>query len=137
MPQVEISGTVTIGPANGGSGSFPSSSNTMQLDTTPSPKQSGAATGVLIRTLSSPSSYVTLDGIGPTSTVTKCDFLSFRSDGAVKLRLTQADPAGGADIVSIINVQGLEVHEFPTNGYLKTLEAQGSARIEYAASGLQ
>ncbi len=137
MGQVELSGSLTFGPSAGGAGVFPSSSDTMSLETTPSPKQFGAATGTLQRLVSSPGGYSTLSGIGASDTVQQCGFLYFRCNSPVKLRLTFVDPDGGSDIVSIVPVQGTIVFEPPTNGYLKLLEIKGSAQIEYSACGLQ
>lgn len=137
MGQLVISGTLTIGPSACGTGVFPTSTDTVTLDTTPSPKTSIVASGTISRYVTSPSSYVTLSGVGATDTVTKGDTLFFRCDAAVKLRFVQADPAGGSDITSVINVQGMLLQEFPLTGYLKTLEVMGTARLEYAFSGLQ
>jgi hypothetical protein len=136
MGQIELSGSITFGPSTGGSGAFPSSVDTIQLETTPSPKQYGVASGTLARLVNTGLSYVTLSGIGTTDCVTQCTTLYFRCDAPVKLRMTFLDPDGGADIVSIVPFQGCQLFEFPTNGYLKLLEIKGSARIEYCASGL-
>jgi|WetSurMetagenome_2_1015567.scaffolds.fasta_scaffold351829_2 hypothetical protein len=136
MGQVELSGSLTFGPANGGTGTFPSSQDTVQLELNPSPKTYGCASGTLSRQISSPSSYATLSGVGASDCVVQATTLYFRCDSQVLLRFTCADPAGGSNIVSIVPVQGTVVHEFPNNGYLKLLEVLGSARIEYAVSGL-
>ena len=136
MGQAELSGSIVFGPSAGGSGAFPSSTDTIQLETNPSPKQFNAATGTLSRQLNSPSAYLTLTGVGTTDTVQQCGLLYFRCDSGIKLRLTFTDPAGGADIVSEIPVAGTLVLEPPSNGPIKLLEAKGSARIEYGASGL-
>lgn len=135
MGQVELTGSLAFGPS-GGDCAFPSSQDTMSLATSPSPKPAQAMTGSMQRLLISPAAFVMLSGIGATDNVQRCDTLYFRADAPMKLRLTFADPAGGADIVSVINVQGSYFMETPPNGYIKTVEAQGSARIEYAASGL-
>jgi hypothetical protein len=135
--QAELTGTITFGPSSGGAGVFPSSSDTIQLESTPTPKQFGAATGTFQRTVMSPSAYTTLSGIGDTDTVHQCNFLYFRCNAPVKIRMTFTDPDGGADIVSILPVQGTIVFEPPSNGTMKLLEIKGSAQIEYGACGLQ
>jgi hypothetical protein len=135
--QSVLDGTIVMGPASGGSGTFPSSVDTMQLELNPSTKQFGAATGTVQRPLNSPSAYVTLSGVGTTDTVQRCDTVCIRTDSPIKVRLTFLDPDGGADIVSIIPVQGVLLLEPPTSGYVKLVEAKGSARIEYMAAGLQ
>jgi hypothetical protein len=134
VSQVDISGQLTVGPSGGGDGVFPSSTDTIQLATTPSPKQAQAATGALTRSLQSPSGYVTLDGVP--GTVQQCNTFFLRCDSPLKLRLTFADLAGGPDIVSEVQVQGMLLIEPPSNGYIKLIEAQGSARIEYVAAGI-
>jgi hypothetical protein len=136
MGQVSVSGSITLGPSSGGDGSFPASQDTVPLALSQPTKQAGAMTGCMSRQLNSPSSYVTLSGVGATDTVTRCDFLYIRSDAPIKVRVTQVDPAGGADIVSELNLQGPWTHEFPANGYVKLVEAKGSARIEFAFSGI-
>jgi hypothetical protein len=139
--QVDFSGSLTLGPASGGSTTFPSSTDTIQLALSQNPKQASVMTGTQSKRLSSAVAYVTLSGVGGTltviDTVTRCDFLYIRSDSAIKVRLTMVDPAGGADIVSVLNLQGPIVIEFPTTGYCKLVEAMGVANIEYAASGIQ
>ena len=137
MGQSIIDGTLTVGPSSGGAGTFPSSVDTMMLELNPSTKQFAAATGTMQRLLNSPAAYVTLGGVGTTDTVQQCNLLCFRCDAPILLRLTYHDPGGGADIVSILPVQGLTVTEPQSAGYIKLVEAKGSARIEYIAAGLQ
>lgn len=139
MGVTQLDGTLTIGPANQMDGCFPSSSASLVLQTKPNPKQANVSTSTQKRSVSVPSpNWQTLSGIGPTDTVTQADFLYFRCDAQVKLRLSTTDPAnpGGAAIVSILPVFGLVLWEFPpSNGCLLLLEIQGSATVEYAASG--
>jgi hypothetical protein len=97
--QVDLSGSLVIGPTGGGDGAFPTSQDHVSLATTPSPKPSQVASGTISRTLNSPSAYVELSGVGTDDTVTRGDFLYFRADGPVMLRLTFNDPAGGEDLV--------------------------------------
>lgn len=84
--------------------------------------------------VNSPGAYVVLEGIGAGG-VAQANLLWLRSASALLVRLTFANPAGGADIVSVIPVQGLAIVEPSATGYLKTLEVQGTGRLEYFASG--
>lgn len=138
MGQLVITGSLTVGPPSPVSdGAFPSSIDTVQLAATPNTKQSQVSSGTISRFLNTASpSWAALSGVGAADTVTRGDTLYFRCNSPIKLRLTQADKDGGADIVSIIQVFGLHLTEFPQNGYLKLLEAQGSSTIEYLVSGL-
>jgi len=134
--QVQLNGTLTFGPSSSGGDVFPSSIDSLQLATTPNPKPMPVATGTMSRNLQSPNTYITLSGVGTNDTVQQADTFYLRCDAPIKLRLTIVDPAGGADIVAVIPHQGTMFKEFPTNGYLKLVEAMGSARMEYAVSGL-
>jgi hypothetical protein len=135
MGQAELSGSLTLGPSGGGSGSFPTSQDVISLSLTPSPKQSAVMASGLQVNLNSPSAYVALSGIGTGGIVQQCTTLYIRSDTNVMLRLTFHDPNGGADIVSEVPLCGLKLDEYQQNGYLKLLEAKGAARLEYAAAG--
>jgi len=138
MGQIVITGSVVVGPASPVSdGAFPSSIDTVQLASTPNPKQSQVCSGTISRFLNVASpSWATLSGVGAADTVTRADTLYLRCNSPIKVRLTQADKDGGADIVSIVEVHGVLLQEFPQNGCLKLLEAQGSATLEYFVSGL-
>jgi hypothetical protein len=46
-----------------------------------------------------------------------------------------ANLAGGSDIVSVVQLQGPLVQEWPDAGYLKLLEASGAATLEWMAVG--
>jgi hypothetical protein len=135
MGQAELSGSLTLGPSGGGTGTFPTSQDVISLSLTPSPKQAAVMTSGLQVNLNSPSAYVTLPGIGAGGVVQQCVMLYLRSDTNVMLRLTFNDPAGGADIVSVVPLCGMKLEEYQQNGYLKLLEAKGAARLEYAAAG--
>jgi hypothetical protein len=94
-----------------------------------------AATGVLKRQLSSPVSFIELDGVGTAKTVTKGTFLYVKTvGGGVDLRLTSDDGSGG-DVVAVIPVNGPLVLELPDSKFLKLLEAKGSVGIEYLVTG--
>jgi hypothetical protein len=136
MGQAELSGSLTFGPSGGGSGAFPTSQDVIALSLSPSPKQASVMTSGLQVNLNSPSAYATLPGIGVGGVVQQCTTLYLRSDTNVMLRFTFNDPAGGADIVSVVPLCGSTLVEYQQNGYLKLLEAKGAARLEYAAAGL-
>lgn len=135
MGRINVSGVVEGGPENAGSATFPAATFTSPLALLASAgKQFGVATGVLTRTLNSPSAYVTLDGVGPSATVTQGDTLYLKTDGQMQLRLTNDDGAGGTT-QAVVPVHGLVVLEFPSTKALELLEAQGSGKIEYLVSG--
>lgn len=135
--QISLDGTLSVGPQSPADNAFPAGTSGEPLALTPSPKVSNACTGTLVRNLNSASSFATLTGVGASDTVTKGDTLYFRSNSPVQVRLTQADPLGGSDIISIVNVYGTLLAEFNPVGYLKLLEAKGVATIAYLISGAQ
>lgn len=133
MGQIDLQGALFGGPPTGGS-TFPAATFSVPLRMSTTPKPFGVATGVLTRNVASPAAYLTLSGIGAADTVTKGDVLYFKASGAVDLRLTTDDGAGG-DVVAIVPVQGIVILEFSSSKYLKLVEVQGSASIEYFMSG--
>jgi len=134
MGQISISGALEGGPPAGAE-TFPASKFLTPLSLRESAKQFGVATGVLTRNLQvAAPAFATLDGVGPAATVTQGDFLYFKCDGQLVLRLTTDDGGGGQD-VQTVPVHGLAVLEFPTTRPLELLEAQGTGKIEYLVSG--
>ena len=133
MGQISVSGSIIGGPASASEG-FPSAQFITQLKLRQSPMGFGAATGVLTQRLNSPSGFAEL--VGPGTVVTRATFLYIRSDTDLLVRLTTDDGAGGDDVV-VIPVGGLFLFECSGSKYLKLLEAQGSALIEYLAAGSQ
>lgn len=131
--QLDVSGTLIAGPPNATDTTFPSMQASASIHTTPTPKGWQVCTGVLSRTINSPSSYVTLDGIGAAKTVTAADFLYLRSNTKLKVRITQVDGIG--TLVGERYVSGLLIHEAPSDCAITLVEVQGSATIEYLASG--
>jgi len=136
---VTLLGNLTAGPQSVCEGGFPS--GVLQVNfglagscpgagTKPAPKKFWASQAV-----NSPGAFVALAGVGTAETVTQANVLYARTTTAMKLRLTFLDPAGGADIVSIVNVEGLMILEPPATGYIKLLEVMGAGTIEYFASG--
>jgi hypothetical protein len=91
---------------------------------------SAAAKAYNTKKLSSPTSFVTLPGLGATDVVTKAKFLYLRAASPVKLRLTQV---GGTP--QTVDVSGLCILQFPPTLELTLLEGQGSADLEYVIVG--
>ena len=113
---------------------IPSTVRQIPLVTNPNPKQSAkCANGN--KFVNSPSSFQTLSGVGATDDVTTADFLWLKADAAIQLQLTQQNLNGGANITQIVNVLGNFMCEFPTGGLLLGVAIQGSANVEYLASG--
>jgi hypothetical protein len=133
LGQISLSGAFTAGPPTAGEGTFPGALLNVPLSLTTTPKQYGVATGVLTRLLASPSSFVTLDGVGAAATVTKGDTLYLKSSGSIDLQLTLDDGVGGSTTAVVTG--RLFIIEFDTVKFLKLLEAKGSATVEYFVSG--
>lgn len=136
MGKLDVSGVLTAGPQAAGD-SFPSANMTAQLKAKNNDRGFNAATGVLQRRLSvSSPTYAALSGVGASDTVTKGTFLYLKSDGPILIRLTHDDGVGGNTTV-ILPLEGMTVIEFQDTKYLKLLEAQGSALLEYFVCGPQ
>lgn len=133
MGQLNLTGTIVAGPPQS-SGGFPATVANVQLGTQESPKGYQRASGVLERTVNSPSSYQDLGE--PGNAVTKANFLYFRGDAPLMLQYTTDDGSGG-DVVSALPVKGLCVIEFDDVKFLKKLEVKGTSRVEYFLSGNQ
>jgi hypothetical protein len=130
-----LTGSVSGGPESSSGATFPAATFAAVLALRESSGKSfGCGTGVVRRTVNSPAAYLTLDGVGETATVTQGDFLYFKSDGLMLLRLTQDDGAGSTT-VQVVPVHGLVVLEFPSSRALELLEVQGTGQIEYLVTG--
>jgi hypothetical protein len=142
MPGVTLEATLVETPPSASDGTcFPSTSTSIPfaLNTAPQPKQVQASTGRILRTINSPSSFVTLEGIGASDSVTNASTVYVRVRcGSFQLRLTFHNPAG-SPIVSIIPFAGIFVFEPDVAGqYNVTLaELMGVGQVETYASGLQ
>ncbi len=136
MGVAQLTGRLTAGPPSSGSGVFPTSlfSDDVQLGT--AGKSFQASGSSVSRTISSPSSFVAIGDVGSTGDVTRADFLYLRSDGELTVELTTDDGSGG-DVVAVVPTFGLLVIEFQSAKYLKGLRVKGSARISYFVSGQQ
>lgn len=137
MDALVLTGSIVLGPVGAGDCSFPGS--TINVPFSSYPQQKSANVSIRhAKTINSPSAFVPLDGVGTGESVTQANFLYLRTAGLLmKYRITQADYNGGADIVSIVESQGVFVNEFPSAGYVKLLEAMGVGTIEYIAAGNQ
>ena len=138
MPELTISGTLTESPQTSGDSPFPSATTTIPFVQNPatSPKTPAVSTGRKLINASSPAAFVTADGVGADQTVTQATTLYARTTAAgFKLRLTFADPQGGADIVSVVPLSGVFLLEPDPAGYCKKIEYQGAGQLELYASG--
>lgn len=135
MGLLTLTGSLQEQPNTLNDGAFPSgvSSLPFTLNTGASPKCANASTGIQHTTVSSPNSYVTLAGVGPTSTVVQGDTLYLRTTSPMLVRLTFK--TSGADLVSVVPVQGLLMIESSADQYVKLIEVQGSGVVEWFASG--
>ena len=134
MGALTLSGVLQVGPANPVDGGFPGASENIPIGFISGTKQYVPGTGVLTRNVASPSSFLTLDGVGPTATVTQGTFLYFKSNAPVILQLTCDDGLGGTVVIEQ-PIQGLYVIEFPSSQPLELLKIKGSATIEYLVVG--
>lgn len=131
MTQLKLAGSLIAGPPSVSDGTFPASTISTPISTRENPKTYARATGILTRT----EAFGSFTDLGePGQVVKQATFLYFKSSTAIELQLTTDDGAGG-DVLSIIPVDGLCILEFDSNKFLKTLEMNGSATIEYFLSG--
>lgn len=135
MGQIQIGGQIVAGPPGGSSPCRDRSvlNVALALKGGAGCKSFAVATGFLQLNLTAVT-YQTLPGIGAVPGVTQADTLYLFSGSPILVRMTIFQ--SGGDIVSVVPVDGLLIHEFPaSSGYLKLLEAQGTATLEYFASG--
>jgi hypothetical protein len=128
MGTVNLEGSLSAGSGSGDC-TFPSMAATATLNTSPSPKSYQNATGTLVRLVASPVAYAVLSGVGVADTVTECDFLYLRTNATVLVRLTQSAST------KVLSVSGTLIIEPPTATPITLVEVQGSATVEYFASG--
>ena len=132
MGVIKFAASLIAGPQQAGEG-FPSSTVTASIKLSTDPKSFGVATGVISRRIASPGAFVALQGVGSADTVTKGDFLYLKADKDVDLRMSLDNGAGGTDLRILTG--RVFVVEFSSIKFLKLLEAQGSAQLEYFVSG--
>jgi hypothetical protein len=140
--QIILSGTLTITPAavvgtTSSAGPFPVPSGTDQIPLClqPQPKPSAVRCNGNRRIASVFGSFSAVSGIGATDNVTTCDTLLVTSDGPLQLQFTMQNLAGGSPIVSVVQINGTQLFQFPSGGYLTGLQAAGNANLEYLGSG--
>lgn len=137
MGLLKLSGSIIGGPVDGRASQFPSSSIEVSLGFGVGDSKSfDPCTGVLSRTIAStgPTDFKTLEGVGVGLTVTKGNFLYFKCDSPMLLRVTFDDGAGG-DVVAVSSVNGIYACEADDATPIKKLEAQGAGPLEYLVSG--
>lgn len=139
MSALSLAGTLSLGEGCGGvfgGGCCGSASDTViSLGFASCPKSAAKVIHVPTgapRSVNSPGSFTTLEGV-PT-TVTRGEFLWLQSNAAVVLELTNDDGSGGST-VQTADVHGLVLMEFPPAKFLKLLRVKGVASIAYLVTG--
>jgi hypothetical protein len=133
---LQIDATVTAGPASASDSNFPSGNTQIAFTLNPPQKQITKKTGDVSFTLNSADSPFTLPEIGAASIIQQCTTFFFFCKVPMRLVITFADPPG-ADLVSVIPVDGAFVHEADPIRYIKSVTVQGAGDIEYFAAGIQ
>jgi hypothetical protein len=139
MGQLTIGGSLAAGPPQGVSNGFPGGRITIPLAFAQSSEglAFNVATGILSRNVNSPGSFVALQGVGPTDTVTKGAFLYFKSATDIDLRITLDDGSGGDTVITPMTINGGPfIWPFSASKFLKLLEVKGSGLVEYFVCGL-
>lgn len=130
---VNVSGTLTAGPAQTSDTSFPTGVTSVPFAVVQ--RAAPVQTGAQVRLVNSAGAYVPLDGVGTGETVTKANLLYLNTkDSAMWVRLTFAN-SPGSDVVSELPVKGPAAITVDETHYLKLVEAKGTGTIEYYASG--
>ena len=138
MGQLTIGGSLAAGPPQGVNNGFPGGRITIPLSFGQGTDglAFNVATGILSRNVQSLSSFVPLQGVGDTDTVTKGAFLYFKSSTDIELRITLDDGVGGDKVIDGITVNGGPfIWPFSSSKFLKLLEAKGSGQVEYFVCG--
>lgn len=134
---VELEATIEAGPPTVSSGTFPRSSTSIPFGfkgpKPPAPRQTGSMT----TEVSSAGAFVALEGVGTGKTVTKATVVFLQTALPMQVRLTFKDPGGGADIVSIVPIDGPLVLQLDPNGYCKLVEIKGLGTVNWYASGAE
>lgn len=136
MGQLSLEGSLTGGPPSVSDSSFPASTFLVSLGFAEGKtKQFDAASGVLTRTLNSPSAFAPLSGIGSTDSVTAGTALYFKCNSPMVLQITYDDGVGNP-VVSTVPVAGVLVLEAPDLMFIKSLACKGVGPVEYLVSGI-
>jgi hypothetical protein len=131
VPQLNLTGSISAAPVGNTGGSVPSGIDTIPLSLTQG--YTLKASGNTRVSVPSPS-WQTLPGIGSSGLVTHGDFMWLNTDSPCYIRTTQFDPSN-TPIVSVHQVQGLFMMQFPPTGQLSLLEIQGVCGVEYLVTG--
>lgn len=138
MSSLTLTGTLSLGEGCGGvfgggcSGSASDTNISLGFGACKSAAKAFHVPSGAPRSVNSPGSFVTLEGV-PT-TVTHGEFLWLQSNAAIVLELTNDDGIGGST-VQTADVQGLVLLEFPPAKFLKLLRVKGVASIAYLVTG--
>jgi hypothetical protein len=134
MGQINLSGSLSGGPAVGGENTFPAAQFITPLKLSSNHKSFTAGSGLLTRQLSDDAVFVPLAALGAAGDVTRANFLYLRANGDYQLRITQDDGVGGTT-VQTLQCRGLFVCEFPDALAAVLVEVAADATIEYLVSG--
>jgi hypothetical protein len=129
---LDFSGTLTTQPACNQGSALPAGMDNVPYAASPPCKPWSVKTGDVQASVASPSSYVTLAGVGAGGPVTKASFLMLRTVTGLTIRLTFAD----ATVSVLPGVAGMLVLEPLAGKEVVLVEAQGTDTVEYFASGL-
>jgi hypothetical protein len=134
--QVKLSGSLIAGPPAATSVGFPASSFTSPIALKENPRPYNRATGILCRSIVTvPAVFEALGE--PGNAVAQAVVLYLKTDGPILLRETVDDGAGGT-VVYVTPIDGLLIHEYPTDRPLEFLEVdtQGqTVTVEYFLVG--
>lgn len=131
--QLQFAGQLVTGPASSDT-TFPGGVSNIPLLTNPSPRPYNVTTGDQAVMVNSPSSFVTLPGIGGTVGVTQATFLLMRVNVPMQIRLTFSGDA----TPKVFYVGGLfGPLETDPSKPITLVEVQGSGTVEYLATGNQ
>lgn len=135
MGQLSLEGSLVGGPPSVSDSSFPASIFQVSLGFADGKtKQFAAASGVLSRTLASPSAFVVLTGIGASDSVIQGTALYFKCQADMLLEVTTDDGVGGS-VVAVLPVRGIVVLEVTDLKFIKGLRCKGSGPVEYLVAG--
>jgi len=130
---VQLAARLSLGPVDVVTdATLPSGLTSIQFGLRPSKKSALASSGS-VRTISSPSSYVSLDGVGTGESVTQGNFIYLRTSVPMLLRLTTY--SSGGDVTAILPIDGIFAMEFDRTRYLKLVELQGAGTVEWLITG--
>lgn len=134
---VQLTAQLTVGPATTVDDScVPTATSIVApIQLTPAQRSAVVSTGIARRVVDSASAFVSLSGVGATDTVTQATFLYVRTSAAISLRVTFEGATD--DVVSVIPVFGTLLLEPDPAQYVKGIEVQGVATVEWLATGDQ